>query len=148
MLLGMSVFLNRTGRWGRHNVSTPCTVGIITKIVLISITWLFNLVAKLLVPCQLSRDVVGYEVSNKWRLDVSAFFFIDNSNIVVLTVVLKTDHTSEKMGTNDSSSRCWSLFSFVKEPKKRLFTSFGVVPWQELEKISWFPLICWKPPAF
>ena len=63
-------------------------------------------------------------------------FFIDSSNIVVITVVLKTDHTSEKMGTNpsrkeyfyDSSSRYRSLFSFVKEPKKRLFTSFGVAP--------------------
>ena len=32
-------------------------------------------------------------------------FFIDNSNIVVITVVLKTDHTSEKMGTNPSRKK-------------------------------------------
>ena len=88
MLLGMSVVLNRIGRWGRHNVSIPCTVGIITKIVLISITSVDCIIfyypdcsikSRSLVPCQLSRDFVGYEVSNKWRLDVSALFFIDNS---------------------------------------------------------------------
>ena len=30
------------------------------------------------------------------------FFLIDNSNIVVITVDWKTDHTSEKLGTNAS----------------------------------------------
>ena len=39
--------------------------------------------------------------------------------------------------------------AFVNAPKKRLFTSFGIVPWQELfgtvPKISWFQLIWWKP---
>ena len=30
------------------------------------------------------------------------FFLIDNSNIIVITIVLKTDHTSEKLGTNNS----------------------------------------------
>ena len=33
---------------------------------------------------------------------MSGFFLIDNSNIIVITVVLKTDHTSEKLGTNPS----------------------------------------------
>ena len=61
-------------------------------------------------------------------------FFIDNSNIVVITVVLKTDHTSEKKGTNPSRKEFFLRFkqqillSFVKELKKCLFTSFGVVP--------------------
>ena len=32
----------------------------------------------------------------------SVFFLIDNSNIIVITIVLKTDHTSEKLGTNPS----------------------------------------------
>ena len=30
------------------------------------------------------------------------FFLIDNSNSIVITVVLKTDHTSEKLETNPS----------------------------------------------
>ena len=69
---------------------------------------------------------------------MSVFFLIDNSNIIVITVVLKTDHKSEKLGTNPSRKEYFfkiqaadndlALFSFVKEPKKRLFTSFGVVP--------------------
>ena len=89
----MSVVLNRTGKWGQHNVSTPCTVGIVTKIVLISITSVNA------INVQLSREVIGpcqlsLELAMKWGLDGS-----------------------------------------VKEPKKRLFTSSGVVPWQELEKI-------------
>ena len=54
------------------------------------------------------------------------FFLIDNSNIIVITVVLKTDYTSEKLGTNPSRKECQG--TFVKEPKKRLFTSFGVIP--------------------
>ena len=37
-------------------------------------------------------------------------FFIDNSNIVVITVVLKTDHTSEKMGTNPSRKQYFLRF--------------------------------------
>ena len=37
-------------------------------------------------------------------------FFIDNSNIVVITVVLKTDHTSEKMGTNPSRKEYFLRF--------------------------------------
>ena len=62
------------------------------------------------------------------------FFLIDNSNIIVITVVLKTDHTSEKLGTNPSRKEYFfkiqaadgSLFSFVKEPKKRLFRLLGL----------------------
>ena len=32
----------------------------------------------------------------------SVFFLIDNSNIIVITIVLKTNHMSEKLGTNPS----------------------------------------------
>ena len=152
MLLGMSVVLNRTGRRGRHNVSTPCTVGIITKIVLISITSV-NAIISYCPDCSIkSRSYwspVSYAVmllAMKFRINEDymwVLFLIDNSNIAVITVVLKTDHTSEKMETNPSRKEYFlrfkqqipngSLFSFVKEPKKRLFTSFGVVRWQELE---------------
>ena len=70
------------------------------------------------------------------------FFLIDNSNIIVITVVLNTDHTSEKLGTNLSRKEYFfniqgadtdlcSLLS--RNPRNAYSLSLLGCPGQELE---------------